>query len=87
MEQARIQANLHALKEEKEKDAPIAEVNTLLPGLQDMGFEVHSEAKSPVPQAIKDERTTVYVSEQTSLHSMGSAAAMESINPLPTSSN
>lgn len=40
VEQARIQANLDALNDEKEKDAAMAEANTLVAGLQDMGFEV-----------------------------------------------
>ena len=42
VQQARIQANLDALQDEKEKDAAIAEANILVAGLQDMGFEVRS---------------------------------------------
>lgn len=71
VEQARIQANLDALKEEKEKDAAIAEANTLVAGLQDMGFEACSEANSPVPQSTKDQRVAAYVSAQASLCSEG----------------
>ena len=71
VEQARIQANLDALKEEKEKDAAIAEANTLVAGLQDMGFEVRSEANSQVHQSVKDERVAAYVSAQASLCSRG----------------
>lgn len=40
MEQAHIQANLEALKNGKEKDAAIAEANSQVAGLHDMGFEV-----------------------------------------------
>lgn len=50
VEQACVQANLDALNDEKEKDAAIAEANALVAGLQDMGFEVCSKARSQVPQ-------------------------------------
>ena len=49
----------------------LAEANTLAAGLQDMGFEVRSEANSAVPQADKDQRVAAYVAEQASLHSKG----------------
>lgn len=66
VEQARVQANLDALNEEKEKDAAIAEANALVAGLQDMGFEVCSKASSQVPQSVKDQRVAAYVSAQAS---------------------
>ncbi|ROL51138.1 hypothetical protein DPX16_12047 [Anabarilius grahami] len=67
VEQARVQANLDALNDEKEKDAAIAEANALVAGLQDMGFEVCSKASNQVPQSVKDQRVTAYVSVQASL--------------------
>lgn len=66
VEQARIQANLDALNEEKEKDAAIAEVNTLVAGLEDISFEMRSEAKSQISQSIKNERVAAYLSAQAS---------------------
>lgn len=54
VERVRIQANLDALNAEKEKNAAMAEAKTFLAGLQDMGFEVRSNANSPVPQSIKN---------------------------------
>lgn len=83
MEQARIQASLDTLRDEKEKDAAIAEANTLVAGLQDMGFEVRSEVNSPVPQAIKEQRTAAYISAQASLRSKGSFTITESENAPP----
>ncbi|KAF4113644.1 hypothetical protein G5714_006189 [Onychostoma macrolepis] len=71
VEQARVQANLDALNDEKEKDAAIAEANALMAGLQDMGFEVCSKAGSQVPQSVKDQRVAAYVSVQASLCSKG----------------
>lgn len=41
----------------KKEDAAIAEANTLVAGLQEMSFEVRSEANDPVPQSIKDQHT------------------------------
>ncbi|KAG1962723.1 hypothetical protein F2P79_004797 [Pimephales promelas] len=55
VEQARVQADLDALNEEKEKDAAIAEANALVAGLQDMGFEV------------RNQHVAAYVSAQVSL--------------------
>lgn len=82
VDQARIQASLDALKEEKDKDAAIAEANCLVAGLQDMGFEVRSEANDPVPQSMKDQQTAAFVSAQASLRSNGASAIMESDNAL-----
>lgn len=58
---------LDALNNEKEKDAAIAEANTLTAGKQEMGFEVCNESHNSVPQSIKDQRVAAYVSEQASL--------------------
>ncbi|KAL7825500.1 hypothetical protein SRHO_G00340780 [Serrasalmus rhombeus] len=77
VEQARIQANLEALNEEKEKDAAIAEANTLVAGLQDMGFEVRSEIKSVPYQAVKDQRTAAFVADQASSRREDAFAAAE----------
>ena len=70
VEQAHIQANLDALNDEKERDAAIAEANTLMAGLQNMGFEVRSETNSLVPQSIKDQRIADFVAEQASYAAM-----------------
>lgn len=84
VEQARIQANLDALKEEKEKDAALAEANTLIANLQDTVYGVRSEANTAVPQADKDQRVAAYVTQQINLHNMGSSEEKESNNALPT---
>ncbi|CAJ1057805.1 hypothetical protein G5714_006197 [Xyrichtys novacula] len=83
VEQARIQANLDALNAEKDKDAAIAEANTLLAGLQDMGFEVRSEANDPHLQS-KVQCVASYVSEQASLSNKSLSAKRESDNASPT---
>lgn len=84
VEQARIQANLDALNDEKEKDAAIAEANALMAGLQDMGFEARSEANSLASQSIKDQRIVAFVSEQASLCSKVLSDKRESNNASPT---
>ncbi|XP_052406346.1 uncharacterized protein LOC127952103 [Carassius gibelio] len=84
VEQARVQANLDALNEEKEKDAAIAEANALVAGLQDMGFEVCSKASSQVPQSVKDQRVAAYVSAQASLCSKGLSVRRGSDYTSPT---
>ncbi|XP_054652021.1 uncharacterized protein LOC129192244 [Dunckerocampus dactyliophorus] len=75
VEQARIQATLDALKEEKEMDAALAEANTLQAGLMDVAsdfekLEICSEANSQVLSNRQYQRTAAYVSEQSSLHSV-----------------
>lgn len=82
--QACIQASVDALNDEKEKDAAIAEANTLVAGLQDMGFEIRSEASSPVPGSIKDQHTATFVAEQASLHIKHPSVIRESDNAPPT---
>ncbi|KAL1252709.1 hypothetical protein QQF64_017402 [Cirrhinus molitorella] len=82
IQHARVQANLEALNNEKEKDAAIAEANALVAGLQEMGFEVRSN--SQVPQSVKDQRVAAYVSEQASLCSRSSSARRGSDNASPT---
>ncbi|KAF4113652.1 hypothetical protein G5714_006197 [Onychostoma macrolepis] len=84
VEQARVQANLDALNDEKEKDAAIAEANALMAGLQDMGFEVCSKAGSQVPQSVKDQRVAAYVSVQASLCSKGLSVRRGSDYASPT---
>ncbi|KAA0716025.1 hypothetical protein E1301_Tti012891 [Triplophysa tibetana] len=74
IEQARVQATLDALNDEKEKDAAIAEANAIVAGLQDMGCDVCSKASSQVPQSVKDQRVAAYVSLQASLCSRGLSA-------------
>ncbi|KAL3983862.1 FRAS1-related extracelluar matrix protein 1/2 [Sarotherodon galilaeus] len=81
VEQARIQASLDALIDEKEKDAAVAEVNSLVAGLQDMGLEVRSEADSLVSQSIKDQRVAAFVSEQASLCNKGLSATGDNLPP------
>ncbi|KAL4008325.1 hypothetical protein ACER0C_002177 [Sarotherodon galilaeus] len=81
VEQARIQASLDALIDEKEKDAAVAEVNSLVAGLQDMGLEVRSEANSLVSQSIKDQRVAAFVSEQASLCNKGLSATRDNLPP------
>lgn len=62
----------------KKKDAAIVEANTLVAGLQDMGFEVCSEVNRLVPQAIKDKCTAAFISSQASLHSKCPSTMTES---------
>ncbi|KAL0149829.1 hypothetical protein M9458_054877 [Cirrhinus mrigala] len=84
VQQARVQANLDALNDEKEKDAAIAEANALVAGLQEMGFEVCSKANSQVSQSVKHQRVAAYVSEQASLCSRGLSASRGNDNASPT---
>ena len=66
VEHARIQATLDALKEEKEKDAAIAEARTLQAGLLELDVEGSSRGSGPVSQEIKNQRTADYVEWQAS---------------------
>lgn len=80
VEQARIQATLEALNDEKEKDAAIAEANTLEAGLSDMDIEVRSKVSSPVPKDSQYQRTAAYVSEQASMHTDNQPTTMEALS-------
>ncbi|KAL0162344.1 hypothetical protein M9458_041740, partial [Cirrhinus mrigala] len=73
VQQARVQANLDALNDEKEKDAAIAEANALVAGLQEMGFLNRSKTSE-----------SLLVSEQVSLCSRGLSASRGNDNVSPT---
>lgn len=75
IEQARIQATLDALKDEKEMDAAFAEANTLQAGLSEItsameNMEIHSETNRQALKNRQFQRTAAYVSEQSSLYSV-----------------
>ena len=80
VEQARINANLDALNEEKEKDAAIAEADSLA-GMREQWLEVVSEAASKVSKKSKEERTAAYVAEQASIAAVNSPANINGDNP------
>lgn len=70
VQQARIQATLEALKDEKERDA-IAAANTLEAGLLVLDVAESSRASNLTLQSSQRQRTAAYVADQTSTHSGG----------------
>lgn len=71
VQQARIQATLEALKDEKERDATIAAANTLEAGLLVLDVAESSRASNLIPQSSQYQCTAAYVADQTSTHSGG----------------
>ncbi|KAL4009138.1 hypothetical protein ACER0C_002990 [Sarotherodon galilaeus] len=96
VEEARLQATFDALRAEQEKEAAIAEANSLEAGLLELGFETRSVAYGPSLSENKEKRTAQYVLEQTAINAAESTApvkteykdpapALQEIAPLSTS--
>lgn len=85
VEQARIQATLEALKDEKEQDAAIAEANTLEAGLLVLDVAESSRASNLILQSSQRQRTAAYVADQASTHSGGPHVKIKSDITNPTS--
>lgn len=64
VEQARLQATLDALRAEQEKEAAIAEANSLESGLLELGFETRSVTSGSSLSEDKVTRTAQYVLQQ-----------------------
>ncbi|XP_026010119.1 uncharacterized protein LOC113013438 [Astatotilapia calliptera] len=80
------QATLDALRAEQEKEAAIAEANSLEAGLLELGFETRSVAYGPPLSESKEKRTAQYVLEQTAINAAESTAPVktEYKDPTPT---
>ncbi|KAL4006299.1 tumor suppressor p53-binding protein 1 [Sarotherodon galilaeus] len=77
VEQARLQATLDALRAEQEKEAAIAEANSLEAGLLELGFETRSVAYGSSLSENKEKHTAQYVLEQTAINAAESTAPVK----------
>lgn len=84
-EKAPIQATLEALMDEKERDAAIAEANTLEVGLLVLNVAKSSRASCLILQSSKHQRTAAYLADQNNTHTGGLHIKVESDVLKPTS--